>query len=538
MQTERKILDADVLIVGCGPVGASLASLLGKYNIKAIVIDAAAGVLLHPRAIALDNEALRILQMTGLAESSFEKVVIPKVLMRSQYFSDFAEINTTGSIDGHPKLITFFQPELEQALRKKVDKYPCVEKLLSTELVSYEEHYDHIEALLRTVDGECLKVRCCYLVGADGAKSMVRKSIGLEFTGKSHAEDWLIIDALSAPKSIDHVEFICDHRRPVPHMIAPNGRQRWEFMLHPGEDPQQMLSDENIAKLLKPWGSLNDINIERKAIYRFHSRCAKAFSRGRVFLVGDAAHITPPFVGQGLVAGLRDVANLAWKISWVLKGNSHADILKTYSRERRPHAKAMILLARVMGKLVMPTNAVAAIITHGPVRASRLLPSIRRYTEDAKVKPKNRFKKGFFMPTPKGAPVVCGAQLPQHLVRKKGGEIVLSDDVFSQGFSLVGLGVNPFSNLSAEKHQMLEVKGISSIYLYARGNSATNADNALEDIADSFISRDSHGWVVLVRPDCVVMGVTRIEKLDALLQKAKQFFPTASSAAVAKKAFA
>jgi len=544
MQTEKKVLDADVLIVGYGPVGAALGCLLGKYDIQALVIDVEADVLEHPRAIALDNEALRILQMTGLPEDSFEKVVLPKVRMWSQYFSDFSEINTTGSINGHPKLVTFFQPELERALRKQVGQCSSVQTMVSTELVSYDEHYDHIEALLRTSEGEHLKVRCRYLVGADGAKSMVRKSIGLAFTGKSHAEDWLIIDALNAPKSIDHLEFICDHRRPGPHMVAPGGRQRWEFMLHPGEDPEQMLRDESIAKLLEPWGSLSEITIERKAIYRSHSRCAKAFSRGRVFLVGDAAHITPPFAGQGLVAGLRDAANLAWKFSWVLKGRSPEAVLKTYSQERRPHAKAMILLARMMGKLVMPTNAVAAILTHGPVRASRLLPGLRRLTEEAQVKPANRFKKGFFLSTPKGAPAICGGQLSQQLVRKSDGEIVLSDDLFSQGFSLVGFGVDPLSNLSAEKRKMLEDAGISSFYVYSRGGNAgsagseNSADNALEDIADNFVSRDSRGWVALVRPDCVVMGIDRIENLEALLHKTKKYFPTASSAAVNNIAFA
>ncbi|MBB5443789.1 2-polyprenyl-6-methoxyphenol hydroxylase-like FAD-dependent oxidoreductase [Paraburkholderia sp. WSM4177] len=147
-------------------------------------------------------------------------------------------------------------------------------------------------------------VRARYLVGADGASSLV----GQQLKGKTFAEDWLIVDARHVPRPVDHIEFICDHRRPTPRMVAPDGRERWEFMLGPGERREDMKSETLIRELLSPWGNVDDMINERKAVYRFHARTVDAFSNGRVFLAGDAANITPPFVGQGLVAGLRDAA--------------------------------------------------------------------------------------------------------------------------------------------------------------------------------------------------------------------------------------
>ncbi|MDF5954741.1 FAD-dependent monooxygenase [Pseudomonas aeruginosa] len=230
-------------------------------------------------------------------------------------------------------------------------------------------------ARLRSELGQSHSVRARYLIGADGASSKVRGLIGQEFEGHSYAEDWLIVDACGRERqAIDHVEFICDHRRPTPHMPAPGGRERWEFMLQPGETREQMEDAERIGQLLERWIEPSQLNIERKAVYRFHARCCERFQNGRVFLIGDAAHITPPFVGQGLVAGLRDAANLAWKLAWVLQGRAAPAILDSYDGERRPHAREMIDLAKFMGRLIMPRNAWLALFGHGLMRALSLIP--------------------------------------------------------------------------------------------------------------------------------------------------------------------
>jgi 3-(3-hydroxy-phenyl)propionate hydroxylase len=302
----------DVLVVGYGPVGAAVTALLGRYGVRALVVDKAPDILMAPRAIALDNEALRILQMAGLAEDAFEKVAIPQVRMLCPDLGEFGRLDTTGSLDGHPKLVTFYQPDLERALRRQAESHAGVSAATGTELVEFAEDGDGVRAVLQRADGTRTVVRARYLVGADGAGSRVRKAIGQEFSGRTYAEDWLIVDAQDVPDAIDHVEFRCDSKRPTPHMVAPGNRVRWEFMLKPGETREEMESDATVARLLAPWAKAGEIKVERKAVYRFHARSCERYSKGRVFLVGDAAHITPPFAGQGLVAGLREAANLAW----------------------------------------------------------------------------------------------------------------------------------------------------------------------------------------------------------------------------------
>lgn len=521
MSLSRESLPArvSVLISGYGPVGAALACLLGRYGVQTLVIDQASDILRHPRAIALDNEALRILQMAGLEEQAFETVAIPQVKMHCPYMGEFTRVNTAGSIDGHPKLVTFYQPELEEALRRKVETLPTVTAVNEVRLLSFDDQGDGVCARLSDSEGITHTVQCDYLVGADGASSKVREAIGESFKGCTHGEDWLIVDARHAPRPIDHVEFICDHRRPGPHMVAPGDRQRWEFMLHPGENSDDMLGDEKVAELLAPWSTGSDMEIERKAVYRFHSRCARHFSKGRVFLAGDAAHITPPFVGQGLVAGLRDAANLAWKLAWVVQGRSAPSVLASYSTERRPHALAMIRLARMMGALVMPRNALLAMVVHGLMRMTRLLGPTRRFFEELQVKPANAFRRGLFGKRRDGR-WKPGTWFPQSWVRTSHGTVLASDETLGDHFCLVGLGVDPLARLSPLHRTAFEAIGGQAIQVGRRGQ-APGQGLSVEDITDNLIAGvPAAGQLVLVRPDRVVMGAGNSEAGDNLVEEA------------------
>jgi 3-(3-hydroxy-phenyl)propionate hydroxylase len=373
----RYSIDTDVLIVGLGPVGAALANLLGRYGVRVLAIDKSTVIFTKPRAIALDNEALRILQLVGVRDGEFSTVALPQIQYHSPLFGRFARINSAGIVDGHPMVVTFYQPELEQLLRSKLAQYPSVEVRLGVALESFADDGRQVRACLNGLDGAQLEVRARYLVGADGANSLVRRLLGLEFEGHTFSQDWLIVDALDVPNPIDHCEFICDPHRPTPHMVAPGGRQRWEFMLKPGERPEEMERPESVRRLLAPWCDVDRIRIERTAVYRFQAREARSFSQGRCFLAGDAAHVTPPFAGQGLVAGLRDVANLAWKLAWVVRGQAHERILDSYDAERRPHARKIINLARFLGALVMPGNRTTAFVVHGLMRIRCCLPDAR-----------------------------------------------------------------------------------------------------------------------------------------------------------------
>lgn len=498
--------DVDVLVVGNGPVGATIAALLGRYGVSTLVLDKAHEVMLMPRAIALDNEALRILQLAGLAEDAFAKIVIPQVKMHSPVLGQFGRADTQGCIDGHPKLVTFYQPDLEHAMRDQVSRLKSVTSLGGFELENLAHEAEYVVATVRDQEGQVHTVRSRYLVGADGASSKVRALIGQEFEGQTYAEDWLIVDVKNRHASaIDHVEFICDPQRPTPHMPAPGGRERWEFMLRPGESREALQSEQSIARLIAPWIDPKELEIERKAVYRFHARCCKRFSKGRVFLAGDAAHITPPFVGQGLVAGLRDGANLAWKLAWVLRGHAAPAILDTYDIERRPHAQAMINLAKLMGRLVMPNNKIAAFAIHGLMRLLALTPATRRYFEQLDIKPKNTFRHGLFMEHVRGEKLVHGGLFPQAWVRNMQKHAVLSDDALRNNLTLVGFGVNPRSLLSGEQVASWVNHGGQFLEIRTRGQVSDGTCDFIEDMNHEILPLAAKGTIVAVRPDRIIM---------------------------------
>lgn len=508
----------DVLVVGYGPVGAALAALLGRYGVRTLVIDKEPDILMAPRAIALDNEALRILQMTGLAEDAFAKIAIPYVRMLCPLIGEFGRINSSGCIDGHPKLVTFYQPELERALRCQVQEQDDVFALTSTELLAFAEEGNQVRATLKLADGSEAIVHARYLVGTDGAGSLVRKAIGQDFQGKTYAEDWLIVDAKNLYGDFDHVEFLCDHRRPAPHMIAPGGRIRWEFMLKPGETREEMERDETIARLLAPWAKSSDLQIERKAVYRFHARCCARFSRGRVFLAGDAAHLTPPFVGQGLVAGLRDAANLAWKLAWVSKAYAAPTILDSYDSERRPHARKMIELAKFMGELIMPRSRVRAFVVHGVMALLRRIAPVRTWFDELGIKPKNEFDDGLFV---RGrAKLRRGSQLPQGMVRSSTGEVLLSDDALGDRLLLVGFGRDPDELLSADARRQWVAHGGDTLQICQRGETLHRGPRAFEDLDNRLVPGAApYGWCAVVRPDRTILHDGPIADVDRLVRE-------------------
>lgn len=509
----------DVLVVGLGPVGATLANLLGRYGVKVLIVDKTADIYMAPRAIALDNEALRILQLAGVTEAEFETAAVPYVRMLSPLLGEFGKADTLGSIDGHPKLVTFYQPDLEKCLRNRLTRYECVQAALGVSLVDIESKPESIEATLDAGQGNRRRVNARYLIGADGASSLVRQLIGQEFEGKTFVEDWLIVDARNVPSPIDHIEFLCDHRRPTPHMSAPGGRERWEFMLQPGETREEMESEQRIRELLAPWGDARGMAIERKAVYRFHARMVSAFSQGRVFLAGDAAHITPPFVGQGLVAGLRDAANLCWKLAAVIQGRASTKILATYDQERRPHVKSMIRFAQLMGKLIMPRNAAIALFTHGLMRILRLVPTWRAYFEELEIKPKNVYRQGLFAAGRTRARLARGAVLPQGWVRGNDGYTCLSDDVLGLGLTLVGFGDDAGASLDAKTAAAFKAAGGSIVQISHRGQRLhRGAGDAWEDLDGAFMPRAvPFGWAAVVRPDRVILHDGPIREVNRLL---------------------
>jgi 3-(3-hydroxy-phenyl)propionate hydroxylase len=496
----------DVLVVGLGPVGAAVANLLGRYGIRTLVIDKADGVFMAPRAIALDNEALRVLQMAGLEDDAFAKVPIPRVRMRSPLFGDYAVADTSTEVDELPMLVTFYQPELERVLRKRLDNYPSVEVRTGIELVDLEQDADGVTARLNGIEGS-ETVRAAYLVAADGASSLVRNLLGIPFEGRSYAEDWLIVDAKSCANPIDDVEFWCDPGRPGPRMIAPGGRQRWEFMMKPGESASDMERDSVARELLRRSIDDAEFEVERVAVYRFHARTADRFSKGRCHLVGDAAHITPPFAGQGLVSGLRDAANLCWKLAWVLRGRASPAILDSYHVERRPQAIACINFALFLGGLVMPRSRIKAALVHGAMLLTGKIPGLRDRFRKLEMKPKNQFREGLFLSKERSSKLQPGTHLPQVRLRSAGKrKSQRSDDVLGDRMVLLGFGCDPAQSIEPALAERWIASGGGFVELRKPGSPVAGATSFVDMTGTLVPGIASKDWVAIVRPDRAIVA--------------------------------
>jgi 3-(3-hydroxy-phenyl)propionate hydroxylase len=253
---------------------------------------------------------------------------------------------------GWAETYALHQPAVEQVLRDRLQEFGVqVELGVAFERLAQDASGVTVDAV---ADGQVRKIRARYVVGCDGSWSPVREALGIKLDDYNFDEPWLVLDTIiDEPGDLPIVcQQICDPQRPVTHMAMSGKRFRWEFMLKPGETPEEMLEDARIRELVAPWKCADRMEIERKAVYRFHALVAQKWRDGRVLLAGDAAHQMPPFAGQGMCSGIRDAANLAWKIAAVVRGESNEAILDSYQEEREPHVRAIIGTAIAMGQIV------------------------------------------------------------------------------------------------------------------------------------------------------------------------------------------
>lgn len=355
--------ECDVLIVGAGPTGVTLGVLLARAGVDVIVLDKEDDIYALPRAAHIDHEIVRIFQELGLADQvmattrSSERYdflsAAGDVLMR---FEGASRIGPGGWPAGN----MIHQPSIEGLLRAAAADCERLRLRTGWAWQSQARAGDRVLSTVATAEGD-VAVSSCFIVGCDGARSRVRGALGIEFDDLQFDEPWLVVDALVLDAArLPQVNLqICDPVRPTTCVLMGSGRHRWEFMLKPGETPEDVLRDEFVLDLLKPWDVDGAITLERKAVYRFNAKVARKWRHGPAFLAGDAAHLMPPFAGQGLCSGLRDAANLAWKIAAVLRG-ADPILLDTYQPEREPHVRAIIATAIMMGRTVCITDPVAA----------------------------------------------------------------------------------------------------------------------------------------------------------------------------------
>lgn len=360
-------IEAAVAIIGCGPVGAMLANLLGMQGIATLVLEREGAIYNLPRAVHLDDEVMRLFQTVGLAER-MQPLVHVSPGMRfvddsGRLLLDWSRPMELGPQAWHASY-RFHQPELERVLRDGLDRFPSVSVRLRTEVFAIEQDADDV--LLRFEElatGTLRQCRARYVVGCDGARSLVRRLIGAPMEDLGFHERWLVVDAIlkrPRPDLGDHSIQHCRVGRPATYVRGTGDRRRWEIAVLPEEDGSAVTQAAHVFELLSPWVGPEDVKLERSALYTFHSAIARRWRDRRLLIAGDSAHLTPPFLGQGMCAGMRDVGNLAWKLERVLDGRDNA-LLDTYETERVPHVREYIELAVCLGGLINTKAMEAAV---------------------------------------------------------------------------------------------------------------------------------------------------------------------------------
>ncbi|MCX7684346.1 MAG: bifunctional 3-(3-hydroxy-phenyl)propionate/3-hydroxycinnamic acid hydroxylase [Acetobacteraceae bacterium] len=356
----------EAVVVGFGPCGAVAAILLGQAGFRTLALDRAREIYDKPRAIALDHEILRLFDGIGVAEA-----VLPYCapFPPSEHFG--AEGQLIRRVDMVPEpyplgfvpTMVFSQPPVEAALRARAAATAGVTVELGTECVGIAVEEGQATLRLRDEEGRQRTVTAGAVIACDGASSFVRRSLGMALEDLDFDEPWLVVDLRVAPSGLAklprNAAQFCDPRRPVTYIVGPGDHRRFEIMLLPGEDPQAMQQPARVRALLSRWLEEGDAELWRAASYRFHALVAREWRRGPVFLAGDAAHQQPPFLGQGMCQGLRDVANLAWKLKAVREG-ADAALLDTYGAERGRHVRTLTTRIKAIGRQICERDPEAA----------------------------------------------------------------------------------------------------------------------------------------------------------------------------------
>jgi 3-(3-hydroxy-phenyl)propionate hydroxylase len=382
-----------VVIVGAGPTGVTAATLLAQYGVGCLVLDRWTGVYPQPRAVHMDDEICRIIARLGIADE-FRAISRPAKGLR--LLSDTMEVlaefqrDTTQSRHGFPQANMFDQPELEALLRANLKHHPCAVLRGDVEVTTVtDDGQGHVVVSFDDRSEQTTHVvEANYVLGCDGANSVVRSSIGSAMRDMKFDQRWLVVD-IATTADIDQwdgAHQVCDPERAGTYMRIGDTRYRWEFRLLPGETAQDFTDLAALRLLIGPWVRhvpTSELTLIRVAEYTFRARVAEHWRRGNVFVLGDAAHLTPPFIGQGMGAGLRDAMNLAWKLAAVLNGRLPADALDTYQQERKPHVCHMIRIALGVGWSMTAGGRLGNVMRRLLLPRLRFIPGLRNKILDS-----------------------------------------------------------------------------------------------------------------------------------------------------------
>jgi 3-(3-hydroxy-phenyl)propionate hydroxylase len=398
--TSREHLDTDVLIIGAGPVGLTLANLIGVRGHRALVLEARTELIDYPRGVGLDDEAIRTLATAGLWEQ-IEQFTVPHHVVRL--------VNGTGQVlatndpqtqeFGYPRKHGFIQPLVDTELAAGLGRFEGTELRFGHRVVDLTDHGDHVTVTAEQVDADgtvtgTVTFSARYAIGCEGGSSPTRKWMGVEFEGKSPSTRWVVFDVENDPIGVPNVYLGADPRRPYVSIGLPQGIRRWEFMLH-DDEPSELVEDPAFRRsLLERFVPDPDaLEIINQRVFTHHGRVASTFRKGNVFLAGDAAHLMPVWLGQGWNSGMRDATNLAWKLTAVLAGQAEDGLLDTYTAERYQHVSDMIDVNMAAGT-IMKMGKVGGKVRDLSASALNLVPKAKSYFTELRFKPMPRYATG------------------------------------------------------------------------------------------------------------------------------------------------
>jgi 3-(3-hydroxy-phenyl)propionate hydroxylase len=526
--------DCDVVIVGAGPTGLTLANHLGTLGIRTLVTERLPRLIDYPRGVGVDDEALRSFQAVGLVDA-VRRHTVPNQIMR---FVDrrgrvLASIEPTAEPFGWPRRNGFIQPLVDRELAEGLRRFPHVELALRHAFASFEDTGDGVRVTVQPVDdagepdGAARTVNARWLVGCDGGRSPVRTALGLPFDGISESTRWLVIDIANDPIGTPNVCFRLDDDFPYVELALPHGVRRFEFMVPEGADEAEFESDARVhallGRVLPP-----DVRPEviRRRVYMHHARIAPAFRKGRALIAGDAAHLMPVWQGQGFNTGIRDASNLGWKLALACRGIAGDALLDSYTVERHAHAKAMIDLSVLVGRVFVPSKASHRVARNvlGPI-LSRIGP-VRRYIAEFRFKPMPFFADGAVVhpgaPDPKG---VVGKVFVQPRVTDATGRTMKLDDAIGLRFALVGWSARFDAWLDDASRRTLAALDARTLVVRPPCQAADReppADGVVLHDADGAFKRwfdAAPGSIVVLRPDRVVAACCTPWQLNRTLRE-------------------
>ncbi|WP_146540968.1 bifunctional 3-(3-hydroxy-phenyl)propionate/3-hydroxycinnamic acid hydroxylase [Pseudomonas bubulae] len=514
-------LSTDIAIVGAGPVGLMIANYLGQCGVNVTLVEKLDSLIDYPRAIGLDDESLRTFQAVGLADNVLPHTT-PWHAMRFMTPKGrcFADIQPKTDEFGWSRRNAFIQPLADRVLFEGLQRFDNVKVLFGRELEGFEQSDSGVQLTLKNAEGRSERLQAKYLIGCDGGNSLVRRSLGISFEGKTAPNQWIVVDIANDPLSTPHVYLCCDPVRPYVSAALPHGVRRFEFMVMPGETEAELSKPENMRKLLaKVLPDPDRIELIRSRVYTHNARLAGRFRQGRVLLAGDAAHIMPVWQGQGYNSGMRDASNLAWKLSLVIKGLANDRLLDSYELERRDHAKAMIDLSVLAGHVLAPPKRWQGTLRDGVSWLLNYVPPVKRYFVEMRFKPMPQYSRGaLIVPSEKGSPV--GKMFIQPKVLTDAGATVLLDQVIGENFAFIAWGCDPTWGLTTAQIAQWKTLGTRFIQVLpdVQLRAPSDAGNDVIRVGDStgrlreWFARGSSS-IALLRPDRFLAGLATPQTL-------------------------